>query len=241
VWQQESRGIATILRLSAIMRSMALSEIQELRRLPSPAPKPQALAFDGTSLWMGSRETHRLYAIDPHQWTARDEAQAPGVPYGLTVTGDELRVLCGEGPDDNRRIRRFIPGHGFHDDGVIEAPDDTGSYLAYDGDALYMAQWYRKKILGLTDTGAIATTVDVSHGICGLVIVNARFYCVTTDDEETNEYWLTRVDARHGKTESTDIARIPFAARSLAFDGINFWTNHREQNEIVTFAPPAAL
>jgi hypothetical protein len=217
---------------------MSLHEIEELRRLPAPAPQPQSLAFDGTTLWMGSRDTHRLYAIDPHQWTARDEAQAPGAPYGLTVVGDELRVLCAEGPEDHRRIRRFIPGRGFHADEAIDAPDDTGSYLAYDGDLLYVSQWYRQKILGLDDAGAVATTVDVPHGICGLVIVGGRFYCVTTDNEETTEYWLTRVDARHGKVESVDLARIPFQARSLAFDGKNFWTNHRENNEMVSFAPP---
>jgi len=217
---------------------MSLPQIQELRRLPSPAPKPQALAFDGTTLWMGSRETHRLYAIDPNQWTARDEAQAPGVPYGLTVAGDELRVLCGEGADDNRRIRRFIPGHGFHEDGVIEAPEDTGSYLAYDGDSLYMSQWYNKKILALTETGTVTTTVNLKHGICGLVVANAKFYCVCVDDEDSNDYWLTRVDAKSGKLEIADVARIPFQARSLAYDGKNFWTNHREQNEIVQFAAP---
>jgi hypothetical protein len=36
----------------------------------------------------------------------------------------------------------------------------------------------------------------------------------------------------------TDLARIPFAARALAFDGERFWTNHREQNQIVSFARP---
>src|SRR5665213_1337000 len=95
------------------LEARGMDKIEELLRLPSPAPRPQALAFDGTHLWMGSLETHRLYAIDPRTWTVGDEAQAPGKPYGMTVVGDELRVLCSEGPDDNRIIRRFIPGHGF--------------------------------------------------------------------------------------------------------------------------------
>jgi hypothetical protein len=30
----------------------------------------------------------------------------------------------------------------------------------------------------------------------------------------------------------------PLHARALAFDGTNFWTNHREQNQIVCFARP---
>ena len=35
-----------------------------------------------------------------------------------------------------------------------------------------------------------------------------------------------------------DLARVPFACRSLTFDGANFWTNHRAANEIVSFAQP---
>ena len=38
-----------------------------------------------------------------------------------------------------------------------------------------------------------------------------------------------------GTGEFTDLARIPFAARALAYDGARFWTNHREANEIVAF------
>jgi hypothetical protein len=121
---------------------------------------------------------------------------------------------------------------------VIEAPEDTGSYLAYDGDSLYMSQWYNKKILALTATGGVTTTIHVTHGICGLVVAKAKFYCVCVDVEESNDYWLTCVDAKSGKLEITDVAKIPFQARSLAFDGKHFWTNHREQNEIVQFAAP---
>ena len=73
-----------------------MKNVEEVLRLPSPAPRPQALAFDGEHLWMGSLETERLYAIDPRAWTVREEAEAPGKPYGATVVGDELRVLCGE-------------------------------------------------------------------------------------------------------------------------------------------------
>ena len=35
-----------------------------------------------------------------------------------------------------------------------------------------------------------------------------------------------------------DVARVPFACRSLAFDGRAFWTNHRAQNETVAFSLP---
>jgi hypothetical protein len=40
-----------------------------------------------------------------------------------------------------------------------------------------------------------------------------------------------------GEPTWVDVARIPFQARALAWDGTKFWTNHREQNQIVAFAP----
>lgn len=217
-----------------------MQEIEELLRLPSPAPKPQSLAFDGTKLWIGSRETHRIYCIDPRTWSAHEEATAPGVPYGMTVVGDELRVLCSETPEDHRIIRRFVPGHGFKNADAIPCPDDTGSQLGYDGDRLYVSQWYNKRIVSLDERGSVGTVVEVPHGICGQVIVEGCFYLVTTDDEDAGDYWLTRVDARNGTPKCEDVARIGFAARALAFDGLRFWTNHREEDQIVAFARPEA-
>jgi hypothetical protein len=217
---------------------MAVPNVTESRRLPSPAPLPQSLGFDGETLWMGSRETRRMYAIDPRTWAARDEGEAPGTPWGLTVAGDELRVICGEPPDDNRFVRRFIRGRGWPSSGRFACPDDTGSYLGFDGDRLYITQWYRKQILSVDQTGKVGTAITLPHEVCGCVVVEGRFFLVTTDDENTPDYWLTRVDARGAAPLITDVARIGFAARSLAFDGERFWTNHRERNEIVAFSAP---
>src|ERR1700690_1913437 len=104
-----------------------MNNIHELERLASPAPKPPSLAWDGSTLWMGSRETKRIYGINPRTWTVTWESAAPGTPYGMTVVEGELRVLCGETPGDNRIIRRCIPLHGFDGRFGIPCPDDTGS------------------------------------------------------------------------------------------------------------------
>ncbi|MBC5811219.1 MAG: hypothetical protein GIW95_10290 [Candidatus Eremiobacteraeota bacterium] len=216
-----------------------MQDIEELLRLPSPAPFPQSLAFDGECLWMGSRETRRLYCIDARRWTVREEVQAPGTPWGMTVVGDELRVVCGETDEDNRIIRRFVPGHGFKMHDAIPCPDDAGSQLSYDGDRLYLSQWYNKRILSLDEQGHIGTVIDLPHQIAGHVVVDGCFYVLTTEDKE-KDYWLTRVDARNGSPKIEDIARIPFPGRALAYDGEHFWTNHREAHEIVSFARPAA-
>lgn len=222
-----------------------MHEISESLRLPSPAPKPQSIAFDGEHLWMGSVETDRLYALDPNTWTVSEEAEAPGKPWGMTVVGDELRVVCGETDEDNRIIRRFVPGHGFKTRDALPCPDDSGSQLGYDGDRLYLSQFYNRRILAFDDAGTVTNTITVPHQICGLVVVDGRFYLVTNDEENKQdaegkyEYWLTRVDARNGAPKAEDLARIPFPARGLAWDGSRFWTNHRENHEIVAFDMPA--
>ena len=216
-----------------------MNDIQEVQRLASPAPKPQSLTWDGATLWMGSRETRRIYAINPATWTVAWEVAAPGTPYGMTVIGHELRVLCSETVEDHRIIRRCVPGKGFDADFAIACPDDTGSQLGYDGQRLHVSQWYPKKVLALDEKGNVARTIHVPHGICGQVFVDGCLYLVTTDAEETTDYWLTRVDLRRAGEAAPkigDVARIPFQARALAWDGEKFWTNHREQNEIVAFA-----
>ncbi|HEV8023047.1 MAG TPA: hypothetical protein VGP41_17350, partial [Candidatus Lustribacter sp.] len=188
-----------------------MQNIKEVMRLPSPAPRPQSIAFDGERLWMGSVETSRVYAIEPHQWTVLEETPAPGKPWGMTVVGDELRVLCGETVEDNRWIRRFVPGHGFKTQGLA-CPDDTGSQLSYDGVRLYVSQWYNKRILGIDEEGAVVKTIALPRGVCGQTFADGFFYAITTDDEESDEYFLTRVSG-NGDGKAEELARVPLQAR----------------------------
>lgn len=213
-----------------------MNDVIEVLRAPSPAARPQSLAFDGEILWMGSIDTQRIYAIDPLHWTVREEASAPGKPWGMTALGDELRVLCGETAEDNRIIRRYIPGHGFKTEYGLPCPDDTGSQLGYDGEHLSVSQWYEKRILVLDERGKIVRTIGAPRGICGQVIVDGAFHLLTTDDENSDNYFLTRIDPE--TLGPTDLARVPFGGRALAYDGHKFWSNDRERNEIVAFSLP---
>lgn len=211
-----------------------MNVISERRRLSSPAPKPLGLAFDGTTLWMASRETHRLYAIDPATWSARDEGSAPGGPFGMTVVGNELRVIVGLGENENDRyIYRFVPGHGFKSD-RMECPDLTGAHLAYDGDELFLSQAHYRKILALNSSGAVMREISLDRIPLGMTIVDGRFYVITSDEEFEN-LQLTQVDARDGTPRIAHLAAIPFDARGLTYDGSQFWTSHRDENEIVAF------
>jgi hypothetical protein len=211
--------------------------IRELLRLPSPAPRPLGLAADGNTLWMASRETHRLYAIDTTRWTVREESQAPGSPFGMTVLGDELRIIIGLGEKaQDRYIFRFVPGHGFKSD-RIACPDLTGSHLAFDGDTLFVSQVAHRRILALDGHGNVLREIPLARASMGTTVVDGCFYAIAGDDEIENlEFW--KIDARNEQPRVTVLASILFDARGLTFDGSRFWTSHRDENQIVAFEKP---
>ncbi len=216
---------------------MAEPEINESRRLPSPAIAPQALAWHSNTLWMGSRDVRRIYAINVKPWTVVQETEAPGIPWAAVSTGENLRLTIGEGPDDDRYLRSYVPASGFNGD-RIACPEFTGSYLSFDGDHLYLSQWYKHRILKLDASGNILRVVDVGAEICGHVFVDGLIY-VLRGKEQPNEDWrIARLDPRQETPDVEDLAHVPFACRSLTFDGAHFWTNHRAANEIVSFALP---
>ncbi|HYZ16085.1 MAG TPA: hypothetical protein VE591_06770, partial [Candidatus Acidoferrum sp.] len=117
-------------------------------------------------------------------------------------------------------------------------PGLTGSYLAYDGDRLYLSQRENQCILELDEAGKVLRTIQVPRQITGMVVVGGRFYLATTESHDVDDYRLLCLDARKEQPEVFELATIPFAARSLGFDGIKFWTNNREENSIVAFAKP---
>ena len=72
-----------------------------------------------------------------------------------------------------------------------------------------------------------------------MVIVAGKFYLVTTESRTIDDYRLLCIDARKEEPAVVELATIPFAARSLGFDGTKFWTNCRAENTLVAFAKPA--
>jgi hypothetical protein len=212
-----------------------MKRITELERRESPIPKPQSIVADGKTLFVGSRQTKQIVALDVATWRVTWETTAPGVPYGMTLVNGELRVVCGETAEDNRIIRRCVPYQGFDGSWGIGCPDDTGSQLSFDGRRLHVSQWYPKKVIALSADGKPERVMRMPHEICGQVWALGALHLLTTDNEETTDYWITRVNSADPVT-TEDIAHVPFHARALAYDGTDFWTNHREQNQIVRFA-----
>jgi hypothetical protein len=217
-----------------------LQVVSEQRWLPSPAKTPQALTWDGDAelLWMGSRDLRRIYAIDPNKWTVVEEREAPGIPWAAVGTNGTLRFTIGEGPGDDRYIRRFVRNAGFSETDRIACPEFTGSYLSYDGEHVYLSQWYKHRILKLDASGNILRIIEVGAEISGHVFVDGLIY-VLRGEETPNEDWrIARLDPREDTPHVKDIAVVPFACRSLTFDGECFWSNHRAADEIVSFRLP---
>jgi len=219
---------------------MKLPGILEQRRSPSPAVTPQALAWDGKRgvLWMGSRDLRRVYGIDPVEWKVVEDIEAPGIPWAAVATNGSLRFTIGEDPDDDRYIRQFIPQIGSFSSERIACPEFTGSYLSYDGDSLYLSQWYEHRILRLDNEGKINRVIDVGAEICGHTFVNRTIYVLRGSEKPTEDWRIARIDPTKETPEVRDLALVPFASRSLAFDGKLFWSNHRAANEIIAFSLP---
>ena len=216
---------------------MVEAEINERRRLASPAITPQALAWHSNALWMGSRDLRRIYAIDVKTWTVVQETDAPGIPWAAVSMGEVLRFTIGETPDDDRYLRSYVPASGFNGD-QIACPEFTGSYLSFDGDHLYLSQWYKHRLLKLDASGNILRAIDIGAEICGHVFVDGLIYVLRGREQPSEDWCIARLDPRQETPKVQDLARVPFACRSLTHDGANFWTNYRAANEIVSFALP---
>jgi hypothetical protein len=217
---------------------LKLPTIIERGRFPSPAPTPQALAWDGNKLWMGSRDLRRIYAIDPKAWQVLEEKEPPGIPWAAVATNGTLRFTIGEGPNDDRYIRRFDPEVGFSDQDKIVCPEFTGSYLSYDGENLYLSQWYKHRILKLDTRGNIIRVIDIGAEISGHSFVDGIMYFFRGTEQNGESWTIARLDPREEKPQVKDIAAVPFACRSLAFDGELFWSNYRAKDIIISFVLP---
>ena len=219
---------------------MKLPTILEQRRLPSPAMAPQALAWDGKRglLWMGSRDLRRVYAIEPAAWKVAEDIEAPGIPWAAVSTNGSIRFTVGEGMNDDRYLRSFVPDTGFSETERIACPEFTGSYLGYDGGNIYLSQWYKHRILKLDAKGNILRAIDIGAEISGHTFVDGMIYVLRGTEQNGESWTIARLDLSEETPEIKDLATVPFACRSLTFDGESFWSNHRAANEIVAFSLP---
>ena len=189
---------------------------------------------------MGSRDLRRVYGIDPNTWSVFEEREAPGIPWAAVSTGANLRFTIGEGQEDDRYMWSYSPGAGFSDTDRFAYPEFTGSYLSYDGKNVYLSQWYKQRIMKLGPNGEILRTMNVGAEISGHVFVDGSIYVLRgTETTPAGEQWrIARLDPGQETPPVHDIAVVPFACRSLTFDGQHFWSNFRAGGETISFSLP---
>ena len=218
-----------------------MNQIIERRKLTAPCVTPQALAWDGTALWLSSRDLGTLYRTERDGLKVTAEIDPPGVVWAAVATDDGWRFTIGKGLNDDRYVYYYAPGSGFRQ--LFACPDFTGSYLSFDGDHLYLSQWYKGEIHQLNDAGKITRTINVGAEICGHTFVAGTLYVLRGQEnkdvpDKAEEWRLARLDPNEKTPKVEDVAAVPFAARSLTFDGDIFWSNHRAANETIAFALP---
>ena len=170
-----------------------------------------------------------------------EEIDPPGVVWAGVATNDGWRFTIGKGLNDDRYIYRYTKADGFSK--LFACPDFTGSYLSFDGRHLYLSQWYTGDIHQIDDSGKITHTVNVGAEICGHTFADGVLYVLRGKENKdvpnkAEEWRIARVSPDEKAPKVEDLASIPFASRSLTFDGKNFWSNHRAANETIAFALP---
>jgi hypothetical protein len=224
------------------MKQNGLPNIVERKRVGSPTVTPQALAYEDDCLWMSSRDLGTLYKIHADTWKVAQEIDPPGVVWAAVSAGNgEMYFTIGKGLNDDRYIYRYATNEGFTK--LFACPDFTGSYLGFDGKNLYMSQWYKERILKFDAQGTILREINIGAEICGYTFVDGSIYVLRgrenkNQPNKSEEWRISRLDPKEESPQVEDLAVIPFAARSLSFDGEYFWSNHRAANETISFSLP---
>ena len=188
---------------------------------------------------MSSRDLGTLYRTERDGLKIVEEIDPPGIVWAAVNTNDGMRFTIGKGLNDDRHVYRFTAAGGFEN--LFSCPELTGSYLSFDGQHLYLSQWYNERILQMDDKGNILRQINVGAEICGHTFVDGLIYVLRGRENkgvpnEAEEWRVARLDPREESPTVEDLAAIPFASRSLTFDGQRFWSNHRAANETVAFA-----
>jgi hypothetical protein len=216
-----------------------MKELFDLDRRPALTRTPQALAWDGEMLWQSSRDLGTLYRVNVERWEIASEIDPPGIVWAGVHTNDGWRFTIGKGLNDDRYVYRYADGEGFTK--LFACPDFAGSYLSFDGEHLYLSQWYKGEIHRIDEGGQITRTINVGAEVSGHAFAAGQLHVLrgkeNADQPGVPEDWrVARVEFGNGQTQVEDLARVPFACRSLAFDGRKFWSNHRAANETVSFS-----
>lgn len=66
-----------------------MKQLLNLERRAALTATPQALAWDGTMLWLSSRDRGTLYQVDVDHWKIVAEIDPPGVVWAGVLTNED--------------------------------------------------------------------------------------------------------------------------------------------------------
>lgn len=212
-----------------------MQQVSNLQRHKSPGGRPQPLAFYDGKLWVGTWETPKLYAIDPHDWSVKSPIDPPGKPFGMASIGGTLFVVVAL-EDDNRYLYRFTPAGGFDEASKKACPDFTGSHLATDGRSLYLCQQGKQRILMIDENVNVKREIALPTR-CGGVGFDSEGRCfIISADEEFEDLSLAQLDVTQNAPSAEPVAALSFDGRALSYDGSVWWSSEREASNIVSFS-----
>ncbi len=211
-----------------------MQHVTETQRQPTPAAKPQPLAFYRGKLWVGCWDNDKIYGIEPKNWDVTDEVKAPGRPYGLAAHGDGLAVVVAL-DDDDRYLFRFNPERGFDPSSKVPCPDVTGSHLASDGTTLYVCQQGNRRIVALNERAEITREIALTTRCAGFAFDASGSAYMIAADADFDNLEFARFDLAKNQADVERVATISAEARGLTFADGAWWTSYREENEIGAF------
>ena len=106
-----------------------------------------------------------------------------------------------------------------------------------------MSQWYKHRLLQLDADGNVLRTIEIGAEISGHVFADDHLYVLRGTEQDGERWHLARLDLRETTPRVDELARVPFACRSLTFDRQPLLDEPpgRERNRCVFPAGPLTL
>jgi hypothetical protein len=162
-------------------------------------------------------DAHRIFDPEGANAARPKVALSPGVVWAGVATNDGWRFTIGKGLNDDRHVYRYTAADGFEK--LFSCPELTGSYLSFDGQHLYLSQWYKEQILKLDDKGNIQRQIKVGAEICGHTFVDGLIYVLRGRENKgvpnkVEEWRIARLDPRE-ESPTVEASRGTHRAGSL--------------------------
>jgi hypothetical protein len=199
---------------------------------PKPTSATVGLAWDGTRLWAGDWEEHRIASLDP-QGKVATSYPAPGRVYGLTFRDRVLHAVIGHSETDDRSIHTFDPATSAWEKKVLHCPDATGSHLAWDGGHLWLSQRYAMRLLQLHEDGTIKHVIDLPWEVTGFTWRGPTAW-LNVRPEKGRSSLATLAP---GADRPDVVERFERSLASLADDGTAFWMSELRGAHILRCVP----